>query len=137
MKPQLIYDGECQLCIKSVALLKSVSGDSIECRPSSDAAKDHPEIPLAAFKKAVQFIRANGTRVSAAEAILEALIPLHPAAKWIHSWYFRSLIIRFVLECGYEFVANHRQFFSDFIPTPDTTSALEQDKMQTDTVHDQ
>ena len=112
MKPQLIYDGECQFCINSVRLLKSVSGDSIDYRPSSEAAKDHPEIPLAAFEKAVQFIRANGTRTSAVEAILEALIPFHPAATWIHSWYSRSLIVRCILECGYDFVANHRQLFS-------------------------
>lgn len=129
MKPQLIYDGECQLCIKSVALLKSVSGDSIDYRPSSAAAKEHPEIPLAAFEKAVQLIRSNGTHSSAAEAILEALSPFHPAVKWIHLCYSRSWIVRFTLECGYDFVANHRQIFSSIIPVSDKTSPLERKKM--------
>ena len=137
MKPKLIYDGECPFCMNSVGLLKSVSGDSIEYRPSSEAAKDHPEIPLADFEKAVQFIRANGTRASAAEAILEALIPFHPAANWIHSLYLRSLVVRFVLECGYEFVANHRQLFFGLIPDSNKISPLEREKTQPGTVHDQ
>ena len=137
MKPQLIYDGECQFCIKSVAILKSVSGDSIECRPSSDAAKEHPEIPLEAFEKAVQLIRSNGSSTSAAEAVLEALTPLYPAAKWIHSWYSKSLIVQFALECGYEFVANHRQLFSELIPDRDETSLLEWEKTRAGKAHDQ
>ncbi len=137
MKPKLIYDGECRFCINSVGLLKSVSGDSIEYLPLSEAAKEHPEIPLAAFEKEVQFLRADGTRASGAEAILEALIPFHPAVKWIHSWYSRSLIVRCILECGYDFVADHRQLFSGLIPASDKISPLEREKTPPGKVHDQ
>ena len=129
MIPVMIYDGECQFCSHCIALLKRVSGDSIDYRPSSEAAADHPEIPLTAFEEAVQFIRPNGTRASAAEAILEALAPFHPAAKWVHSWHSRSLIIRSIFECGYKFVAENRQLFSSLTTACSCHPQLELGKM--------
>lgn len=111
MKRALIYDGECQFCVNCVDLLKRVGGDSIAYYPSSEFSKEHPEIPLANFEKAVQLIRENGTGASAAEAILETLTAFHPASKWIHSLYSKSLIVRSILDAGYEFVATHRQLF--------------------------
>jgi len=108
----VVYDGACGFCRKWIERWRQSTGESVDYRPSSEAARDFPEIPAEEFDRAVQLILPDGTRRSGAEAVLELTSP--------HSWFaklglraFRGFPpFRVAADAAYGFVAKNRIVFS-------------------------
>jgi len=67
-KPFLIYDGDCAFCIYWVRYWQRLTGPRVTYAPYQEVAAQYPEIPLAAFRRAVQYIAPDGKIASGAEA---------------------------------------------------------------------
>ena len=65
-RPVVVFDGSCGFCRQWIERWRELTGDAVEYRPSSEAAPDFPEIPPEEFDRAVQLIRPDGSRISAA-----------------------------------------------------------------------
>jgi len=111
-RPVVVFDGSCRFCRQWIERWRDLTGDSVDYRPSSEAAADFPNIPPEEFDRAVQLIRPNGSRISGAEAVLELTAPHSFAAKAGHLAYRNSPLLASVFEKSYAFVANHRGIFS-------------------------
>ena len=106
-KPLLIYDNACDFCRYWIAQWQHVTGDRIDYAPSQEVATQFPEIPLSAFENSVQLILQNGTVLSGAEAVLRALN--NASFLWC---YYRLPGFASLAEAIYNFIAQHRPFFS-------------------------
>jgi predicted DCC family thiol-disulfide oxidoreductase YuxK len=111
-RPLVVFDGSCGFCRKWIERWRQLTGESVDYKPSSEAAPDFPEIPPAEFDRAVQLIRPDRTRVSAAEAVLELTAPHSIAARLGHSAYKKIPLFARATESAYAFVATHRVIFS-------------------------
>ena len=106
-KPLLIYDNACDFCRYWIAQWQHVTGDRVDYAPSQEVATQFPEIPLSAFENSVQLILQNGTVLSGAEAVLRALN--NGSFLWC---YYRLPGFASLAEAIYNFIAQHRPFFS-------------------------
>lgn len=111
----LIYDGECRLCLRSVAWLRARDrGDQIRFLPlqGDRVAQEFPDIPRSEMEEAMQLVGPTGERWSGAAAFerLIGLLPstrglqpifalpgARPLAAWIYRWVARN---RSQLGCG-------------------------------------
>ena len=55
-RPLLVYDGDCAFCAYWARYWEKLTGDSVHYRPYQEITARHPEIPLAEFRRAVQYI---------------------------------------------------------------------------------
>ena len=110
--PVVVFDGSCRFCRQWIERWRDLTGDSVDYRPSSEAAPDFPNIPPEEFDRAVQLIRPNGSRVSGAEAVLEITAPHSLGAKLGDLAYRNSPLLASIFEKSYAVVANHRGIFS-------------------------
>jgi predicted DCC family thiol-disulfide oxidoreductase YuxK len=109
-RPVLIYDGDCGFCVYWARYWQQLTGDRVAYRPYQEAAADHPGIPLAEFRRAVQFITPAGRRASAAEASFLTLSHAPGKAAWL--WLYRKLPgFAWLAERAYAFTAAHRPAF--------------------------
>ena len=106
-KPLLVYDNACDFCRYWIAQWQHVTGDRVDYAPSQEVATQFPEIPLSAFENSVQLILQNGTVLSGAEAVLRALN--NGSFLWC---YYRLPGFASLAEAVYNFIAQHRPFFS-------------------------
>jgi predicted DCC family thiol-disulfide oxidoreductase YuxK len=67
-KPLVIYDGDCAFCIFWARYWRRLTGDRVDCAPYQEVAAQYPAIPLAAFRRAVQYVAPDGKIASGAEA---------------------------------------------------------------------
>jgi predicted DCC family thiol-disulfide oxidoreductase YuxK len=111
-RPVVVFDGSCRFCRQWIERWREMTGDSVDYRPSSEAAADFPNILPEEFDRAVQLIRPNGTRISGAEAVLELTAPHSLGAKTGMLAYRNSTLLASLFEKSYAFVANHRGAFS-------------------------
>ena len=108
--PVLIYDGDCGFCVYWARYWQRLTGGRVTYRPYQEAAGEHPAIPLADFKRAVQFITPDGRRASAAEASFLTLSHAPHRGLWL--WLYRKLPgFAFLAERAYAFTAAHRAGF--------------------------
>jgi len=108
-KPLMIYDGDCGFCRYWIERWRSLTGDRIDYLAYQDprVAGWFPEIPLEAFKQAVQLVEREGRVSSAAEAVFRALAYV-PGRSWPLWAYQRIPGVRPIAETAYRFVARHR-----------------------------
>ncbi|MFM8983180.1 MAG: lipase maturation factor family protein, partial [Spartobacteria bacterium] len=111
-RPVVVFDGSCRFCRQWIERWRQMTGDSVDYRPSSEAAADFRNIPPEEFDRAVQLIRPNGSRISGAEAVLELTAPHSLGAKAGMLAYRNSPLLASLFEKSYAFVANHRGVFS-------------------------
>ena len=111
-RPLVVFDGACGFCRQWIERWREMTGDSVDYRPSSEAAADYPEIPQAEFDRAVQLIRPDGTRSSGAAAVLELTAPHSAAARVGLLLKNRLPVFAQMLESAYGFVATNRVVFS-------------------------
>ena len=109
-RPQLIYDGDCGFCAYWARYWEKLTGDKIEYRPYQEVATQHPAVPEADFKRAVQFIASDGSRMSAAEASFLTLGHAQGKGFWLAFYrYLPGFAV--VSERAYAFIAAHRRAF--------------------------
>jgi len=109
-RPLLVYDGDCAFCGYWARYWNTLTGDSVCYRPYQQVAAQHPEIPLADFQRAVQFIAPDGRRASAAEASFLTLQHARGKRIWL-ALYRRLPGFASASELAYAFMAAHRSAF--------------------------
>jgi predicted DCC family thiol-disulfide oxidoreductase YuxK len=105
--PLLIYDGDCGFCIYWVRYWQKLTGDRVNYAPYQEVAAQFPEIPLAAFQRAVQYVAPDGKIASGAEAALLALSHASGKGFWL-TLYRHVPGFAAIAEAMYAFVASHR-----------------------------
>jgi lipase maturation factor 1 len=109
-RPVLIYDGECGFCGYWARYWQKLTGERVEYQPYQAVAAQYPQITPAEFRRAVQYIAADGRRASAAEASLLTLS--HARGKGFWLTLYRSVPgFAIVAEWAYAFTAAHRPAF--------------------------
>jgi predicted DCC family thiol-disulfide oxidoreductase YuxK len=103
----LIYDGDCAFCIYWARYWQRLTGHSVTYAPYQEVAEQYPEIPLAAFQRAVQYIAPDGKVASGAEACFLTLS--HASGKGFWLALYRHLPgFAAIAELIYAFIASHR-----------------------------
>ncbi|MFI4922922.1 MAG: lipase maturation factor family protein [Burkholderiales bacterium] len=109
-KPLLIYDGDCGFCAYWARYWQKLTQDRVSYEPYQQAAERFPQIPLAEFQRAVQYIAPDEEIVSAAEASFLTLS--HARGKGIWLALYRNLPgFSAISERIYAFIASHRPAF--------------------------
>jgi predicted DCC family thiol-disulfide oxidoreductase YuxK len=109
-KPLLIYDGDCGFCIYCVRYWQKLTGDRVTYAPYQQVGAEYPEIPVAAFQRAVQYVAPDGKIASGAEAALLTLS--HASGKGLWLMLYRHLPgFAPLAERIYAIVASHRSAF--------------------------
>jgi predicted DCC family thiol-disulfide oxidoreductase YuxK len=105
--PLLIYDGDCGFCIYWVRYWQRFTGDRVAYAPYQEVAAQFPEIPVAAFQRAVQYVAPDGRIASGAEAALLTLSHVDGKGFWL-TLYRHVPGFAAIAERMYAFVASHR-----------------------------
>src|SRR5579862_1963522 len=82
-RPLLVYDGECGFCGYWARYWQKLTGDAVEYRPYQQVAAEYPEVPVAEFRRAAQYIDADGRRAAAAEASFRTLAHAPGKGFWL------------------------------------------------------
>jgi predicted DCC family thiol-disulfide oxidoreductase YuxK len=112
-RPLLVYDADCAFCVFWARYWQKLTADAVHYRSYQDAAAHYPEIPLANFQRAVQYIPPEGRRASAAEASFLTLSHARGKGFWL-ALYRRLPGFAAVSELIYAFIAAHRTAFYRF-----------------------
>jgi predicted DCC family thiol-disulfide oxidoreductase YuxK len=105
--PLLIYDGDCGFCKYWVRYWQRLTGDRVAYAPYQEVAAQFPEIPVAAFQRAVYYIAPDGEIASGAGAALLTLSHASGKGFWL-TLYRHVPGFAAVAEAMYAFVASHR-----------------------------
>ena len=109
-KPLLIYDGDCGFCTYWARYWQKLTRDQVSYEPYQQAAARFPQISIAEFQRAVQYIATDGKIASAAKASFLTLS--HARGKNIWLALYRSLPgFAAISERVYAFIASHRPAF--------------------------
>lgn len=110
-RPLLIYDGECEFCIKWARKFKAMTGKFITFIPLQYLPVDYEYVTRAACLKSVQYIDGNNRVSKGAEAVFQLF---HTAKKgsFLFTCYRRIPIFRVFTEFIYSWVARNRHLFS-------------------------
>ena len=73
VRPLMVFDGDCGFCRFWIERLRGATRGRVDFEPFQKVAADHPEIPLATFESAVQFIEPDGAVTSGADAMFRTL----------------------------------------------------------------
>jgi lipase maturation factor 1 len=113
----MIYDGDCNFCLRWIHRWQLTAGDHLDCLPFQDprVAARFPEVPCGQFETAVQLIQTDGSVYGGAEAVFRALAH-NPRAQWLLDCYQRSPAFTRAAEWGYALVARHRRLLSALSP---------------------
>jgi len=105
--PLLIYDGDCGFCKYWLRYWQRLTGDRVAYAPYQEVAAQYPEIPVAEFKRAVQYVAPDGKVASGAEAVLLTLS--HAGGKGFWLTLYRDVPgFAAIAEGVYALVASHR-----------------------------
>ena len=108
--PLLIYDGDCGFCGYWARYWQQLTGDRVRYQPYQEVAAQYPEIALADYQRAVQYLAPDGRRASAAEASLLTLSHAPGKGLWL-ALYQRLPAFAALAEWTYAFIARHRPAF--------------------------
>src|ERR1035437_1329735 len=109
-QPLLIYDGDCGFCIYWARYWQRLTGDRVTYAPYQEVAAQYPEIRVAAFQRAVQYVAPDGRIASGAEAAFLTLS--HASGKRFWLTLYRHIPgFAAIAELMYSFVASHRSAF--------------------------
>ncbi|MBL9139573.1 MAG: DUF393 domain-containing protein [Verrucomicrobiales bacterium] len=113
LRPVVIYDGDCGFCRRSVAKLRQITDDGIECVDRLDpvCATRFPHLLPSDLETAVHFVGIDGRVSRGAEAVLRAAA-LNPRWRWLLRWYSASRILAWIAEVTYRGVARNRALVS-------------------------
>jgi predicted DCC family thiol-disulfide oxidoreductase YuxK len=110
-RPTLIYDGDCGICKKWVTYWEGLTGARVVYRAYQDAAQDYPDIPLDAFRHAIQFVETDAHVYSGAAATYRVLRYAPGRRVW---WWIYAYVPGFApaSEWAYAFFARRRGLLS-------------------------
>jgi predicted DCC family thiol-disulfide oxidoreductase YuxK len=105
----LVYDADCGFCVYWARYWQKLTGNAVDYRPYQEVASQYPQIPLANFQRAVQYIASDGV-ASAAEASFLTLSHARGQGFWL-TLYKRLPGFAAMAEWIYAFIAAHRSAF--------------------------
>ena len=110
-RPLLIYDGECEFCVKWAHKFKVMAGKYITFIPLQNLPVNYEYATRAACLKSVQYIDIDNRISKGAEAVFQLF---HTAKKrsCLLTCYRRIPIFRILTEYVYSLVARNRHLFS-------------------------
>jgi predicted DCC family thiol-disulfide oxidoreductase YuxK len=106
-QPLLIYDGDCRFCMYWIRYWQKLTGPGVTYAPYQEVASEYSEIPVDAFKRAVQYVAPDGKIASGAEAVLLTLEGEDERGVWL-TLYQRVPGFARIAESIYAFIAYHR-----------------------------
>jgi predicted DCC family thiol-disulfide oxidoreductase YuxK len=109
-RPLLVYDVDCGFCVYWAKYWQKLTGDAVNYQPYQDVASQYPQIPLADFQRAVQYITPDGHNASAAEASFLTLSHARGKGFWL-TLYKKLPGFAAIAEWIYAFIAAHRSAF--------------------------
>ncbi len=109
-QPLLIYDGDCGFCIYWARYWQRLTGDCVTYAPYQEVTQQHPDIPVAEFQRAVQYVAPDGKIASGAEAAFLTLSHASGKRFWV-TLYRHVPGFAAIAELMYSFVASQRSAF--------------------------
>jgi len=109
-QPLLIYDGDCGFCIYWARYWQRLTGDRVTYAPYQEVTAQYPEIPLAEFQRAVQYVAPDGKIASGAEAAFLTLSHASGKRFWL-TLYRHVPGFAAIAQLMYSFVASQRSAF--------------------------
>jgi predicted DCC family thiol-disulfide oxidoreductase YuxK len=110
-RPLMVFDGDCGFCRVWIGRWRESTGGNVDFAPYQEVSERYPEIPVSAFKSAVQFIEPDGSVSSGADAVFRAL-DCSPGKFKLHRLFLSVPGARAASRVAYRFIAEHRGFFS-------------------------
>ncbi|MEX1119780.1 MAG: lipase maturation factor family protein, partial [Terrimicrobiaceae bacterium] len=110
LRGTLVYDGDCGFCRLWVERWRRLAGQGVTFIPFQEARIDG--LDQASCMKAVQWVGADGTRASGAEAVFRLLAEESFLYALLLKAYLACRPFAWITRVGYEFVADHRPAFS-------------------------
>ena len=86
-RPTLIYDGDCKFCARWVERWRATTGDRVGYITSQEATEQFPQISEQESNEAVQWVGADGERLSGAPAVFAALATASASGQRLLSLY--------------------------------------------------
>jgi predicted DCC family thiol-disulfide oxidoreductase YuxK len=105
--PLLIYDGDCQFCMRWIARWRRWTGERVRYEASQAVAQDYPQIPAARFRESVVLVEHGGRISYGAEAVARSLA-VRAAGRALLVLYLYMPGARAVAEHAYRWVARRR-----------------------------
>lgn len=108
----VVYDGECEVCIRSVNLLRDWDREGrfeLVAYQSEGVVERFPDITAREFEASVQLIGPEGQRTEGADAV-EKIFELIPRARPF-AWLFKLPLARPLARRAYRLFARHRDRF--------------------------
>jgi lipase maturation factor 1 len=109
-RPLLVFDADCAFCVFWARYWQKLTGETVNYQPYQKVTSQYPQIPLADFQRAVQFIARDGHRAGAAEASFLTLSHARGKEFWL-TLYKRLPGFAPFAEWIYAFIAARRSAF--------------------------
>jgi predicted DCC family thiol-disulfide oxidoreductase YuxK len=109
-RPLLIYDGDCAFCAYWARYWQQLTGSRVQYEPYQRVAAQFPGISQADFRRAVQYVAADGQVASAAKASLLTLSHAPGRSFWL-ALYRQLPGFAPLAELAYACIATHRAAF--------------------------
>lgn len=114
-KPLVIYDGDCDFCLRQVRRLRRWTSEALDFAPHQEAAAHFPSIRREEFERSLQLVETDGRVFSGAQAVFRALAT-NPRLR-AYLWCYRYLPgFAPLSEGGYRLIARHRGRFGSWLP---------------------
>ncbi len=110
-KAVVIFDGDCNFCRFWVERWRRMTGDRFRYEPSQTEAEKFPDIPVVAYREAVQLVEPDGTVTSGADAVFRILSTV-PTAAPLAAFVTKVPGILPLSRAAYGVIAEHRAIFS-------------------------
>ena len=111
-RPTLIFDGDCTFCARWVERWRATTGERVRYISSQEAAGEFPQIAEQESNEAVQWVGADGERLSGSPAVFAALATASASGRRLLSLYNEKPWFARVADTAYRAVARNRIFFS-------------------------
>ncbi|MDP3919906.1 MAG: lipase maturation factor family protein [Candidatus Omnitrophota bacterium] len=111
MRPLLIYDGDCNFCVRWIKRWRLITGEDVDYAPYQEVGAHYPQIPEESFLASVQLVEEGQRVAGGAEAVFRVLA-CAPNRKWLLWLYRRVPGVKWVTESFYSLVAGNRILFS-------------------------
>lgn len=109
-KPLMIFDGDCDFCIRWIARWREATGDRVDYQPYQRVEGEYPQISRPQFQAAVQLIEPDGAITSGADAVFRALS--YSRRRRLVGLARALPGVMTIARLAYGVVAKHRPFFS-------------------------
>lgn len=106
-RPVLVYDGDCGFCKFWVRYWQKLTGERVRYGPYQELAAHYPQVPVEEFRRASQYIAADGVRAGAAQASFLTLSHAPGKGFWL-ALYRRLPGFAPLTELAYRLIAAHR-----------------------------